>query len=132
MLRHLRELCQTYLVTNNPRFGGAGRKVVIKILKNCGENCTILFLKSRNDFHGYLLHNTAGRYDADGDGDNLVQTLNATIVYSNLVLNTPDGTVALPENDHPGNFHDAYNHSLNWIRSKRGIKCNRAGGFLAE
>lgn len=76
------------------------------------------------------MHNTAGRYDADGDNE--VPTLNGSIVYTNLELNTPDGTVVLPENEYPGNFHDSFNHSLVWIRSKRGIKCNKAGAFLAE
>lgn len=57
---------------------------------------------------------------------------NVLIIYTNLQLNLPNKTILAAENDYSGNYQDSFIHCLTWIQSKRGIKCSKAGTFLAE
>lgn len=130
MLRHFRELCQSFLVKIHPLFGGPGESIIVKQLKGCGANCNVLFLECSTSSKGYLLHNTDNRYETNGTKE--IPVAAGSTIYTNLDLKIPNGTITAAEDLYRSNYEESFTHALVWIRSKRGIPCKNTGPYLCE
>ena len=79
-----------------------------------------------------MLHNTNNRYEQD-DNQWLIPVSDQTFVFTVLNLNLPAGVPSCDNvNLFQGNIDAAEIHAKTWLKSKRGIKCSRAGGFISE
>jgi len=131
MAKHFRELCQSNIVKTRPMFGGPAERVLVKVLKICTEpTCNILFLIDESLEKGFLLHNSDGRYLINGNEN--IPVVEGSILCSNLNLKDVVGCTIMVENVYRKEFHLAINHALTWLRSKRGIKCSKMGGYINE
>ena len=99
------------------------------IFKKCSENCEIVIVVIPNYECGFLVHNEDGRYERDVD----IPIKEGTMVFSEKVFQTPlrcrhSANVELFQGDDgPPTIH-----ALAWLRLKRGVQCNKAGGYIGE
>ena len=75
------------------------------------------------------MHNNNGRY-----AQNAIPVREVTTVYTDVPeIKTPPNCIKVNATEcFPGNNLAPAEHTKNWLRSKRGISCNRAGAYIAE
>lgn len=67
------------------------------------------------------------------NGNMIVPVVDGSTVYTNLDDFLLLGScVAVAGNMYPGNVDNRIFHAMNWIKQKRGIRCKKVGGFIAE
>ena len=99
-------------------------------LQKCGiAGCRILYLLKEGDERVYLLHDNNGRYAQDA-----IPVREGTAVYTDVLeIKTPPNCIKINATEcFPGNILAPAEHAKNWLRSKRGIPCNRASANIAE
>ena len=92
----------------------------------------MLILKQNNQNYGFLLHNTNRRYQ-DINNNYFLPIKEGTLLF------TTDADVKVVPNVATTDTMDLYQgnnepekHAITWLKSKRGIKCQQAGAYLAE
>ena len=70
-----------------------------------------------------------GRYAQDA-----IPVREGTAVYTDVLeIKTPPNCIKINATEcFPGNILAPAEHAKNWLRSKRGIPCNRAGTYITE
>ena len=92
-------------------------------------NCRILNMLKEGDEGAYLLHGNNGRYAQDA-----IAVSEGTTVYTDVLeIKTPPNSIKINATQcFPGNILAPAKHAKNWLRSKRGIPCNRTGAYITE
>ena len=77
----------------------------------------------------YLLHDSNGRYAQDA-----IPVRECITVYTDVLgIKAPPNCIKINATEcFPGNILAPAEHAKNWLRSKRGIPCNRAGAYITE
>ena len=86
--------------------------------------CRILCLLKVGDERAYLLHGNNGRYAQDA--------IPGTKVYTNVLeIKTPPNCTKINATEcFPGKILAPAEQAKNYLRSKGGISCNRAGAYI--
>ena len=94
---------------------------------NC--RCTILYLLEQTGERAFLLHDSNCRFAQDAI---LVKV--GKIVYPDVpeIKTPPNRMLRNGRECFPGNILAPAEHVKNWLRSKSGIPCNRAGAYIAK
>ena len=89
----------------------------------------ILFVLKQGDQIPYLLHNVNKRFFNES-----IPVAERTTIFTDIrTLMTPNNTLNIMEITLlQGNDENPKNHALQWLKKKRGIKCNKVGGYIAE
>ena len=89
----------------------------------------ILYLLKQGDQRVYLLHDSNCRFARDA-----IPVREDTIVCSYVPqIKTPPNCMLRNATEcFPGNILARAEHVKNWLRSKSGIPCNRAGAYIAK
>ena len=83
----------------------------------------------QGDERALLLHNRQNRYC----NETVPVAVGSTIFTDIEGLMTPGNTVLVMQPIlFQGNIDRAKDHAIYWLKVKRGVQCNRAGGYVAE
>ncbi|XP_066925006.1 uncharacterized protein [Clytia hemisphaerica] len=129
--KHFRELCQSWFTDIQPQLlGGEGQQVLVKIIKKCTETCNVLLLVEKREDIGYLIHNKCSTYEHSSP----LPIKPGTLVFceKDVILRT--GCMRNRNlHDYQGsNIEISTYHALSWMKKKKGIRCEQAGGFVNE
>ena len=104
--------------------------IVCVFLQKCETaGCRILYLLKQGGERAYLLHDKNDRHAQDA-----IPVKEGTTIYTDVpeIKTSPNCIKINATECFPGNILAPPEHAKNWLRSNRGVSCNRAGAYIAE
>ena len=94
-----------------------------------GYQCKVLLVLKQGDQIPFLLHNINNRFF-----NGSIPIAEGTTVFTDIRnLMTPNDTLKIMEIiSFQENVENPKNHDLQWLRKRRGLKCNKFGTYIGE